>query len=147
MIITNLDRAACMALLEANRGGRLACAKDGQPYIVPVTFTKDGGYLYGFSLEGQKIDWMRANPKVCVQVEEYAGKDEWKSVIVYGAFEELPDEIGHKIQREKAWSLLSKHAEWWAPGGQKPAGETPRPHLFYRIRIDEVTGRQALPGN
>lgn len=134
-----------MDMLEANRSGKLACARDGQPYLVPVTFSKDGGYLYGFSLEGQKIEWMRANPKVCVQVEEFVDKSHWKSVIVYGEFEELPDMVGHKVQREKAWSLLSKHAEWWAPGGQKPAGETPRPHLFYRIRIVDVTGRQAQP--
>ena len=36
------------------------------------------------------------------------------------ANEELPDVIGHKRERERAWSLLSRHANWWEPGGLKP---------------------------
>lgn len=144
MIISNMDRSGCMTLLEKANAGRLACSKDGQPYLVPITFVKEGGYLYGFSLEGQKVEWMRENPKVCVQVDEFANAREWKSVIVYGKFEELPDRIGSKIQRERAWGLLSRHAEWWEPGGLKPAGVAPTPHLFYRIQIEELTGRQAL---
>jgi len=145
MIIVEMDRSQCMALLASSRHGRLACARDGQPYIVPITYAADGHNLYSFSLVGQKIEWMRANPKVCIEVDKSPNAREWQSVVAYGRYEELPDRIGWKVQRERAWSLLSQEAEWWAPGGYKPAGQPPTPNLFYRIVIDEVTGRHAFP--
>lgn len=145
MIITQMNRAECMALLSETRLGRLACSRDGQPYLVPITYAADGDELYSFSLLGQKVEWMRANPKVCVQVDEFDQGRGWKSVIAYGRFEELPDRIGSKVQRERAWSLLSQHAGWWEPGGLKPAAEAPVAHLFYRIVVESVTGRQAIP--
>ena len=143
MIIAELDRSECMALLAAARLGRLACCNDGRPYVVPVHFALEGEFLYGFSLVGRKIAWMRANPHVCVQVDEFDPDRQWRSVVVNGRYEELPDRIGWKVQRERAWSLLSRHAGWWEPGGLKPVTEGTAPHLFYRIGIDEVTGRQA----
>ena len=63
---------------------------------------------------------MRQNPKVCVITEEHSDGKQWKSVVVEGTYEELPDEIGHKRDRERAWSLLSKHVDWWQPGALKP---------------------------
>ncbi len=147
MIVTEMDKSACLALLKDSRFGRLACAKDNQPYVVPISFVVEGNYLYGFSLLGQKVDWMRINSKVCVQVDELEGPQKWRSVVISGLYEELPDRIGFKVQRDRAWSLLSQHAQWWEPGGLKPIGEQPTPHLFYRIGIGEISGRQASPAD
>ena len=47
--------------------------------------------------------------------------------------------------RQFAWSLLQKHANWWEPGALKP-GEAQAgtgSHLFYQIRIETISGRQA----
>ncbi len=143
MVITEMDRAACLALLHATRLGRLACANEGQPYIVPISFVAQGNFLYGFSLIGRKIEWMRENAKACVQVDEIDTRRRWRSVVVYGRYEELPDRVGTKVQRDRAWSLLSQTAQWWEPGGLKPAEGAPTQHLFYRITMDEITGRQA----
>jgi uncharacterized protein len=145
MIITQMDHSECMKLLDEARLGRLACASGQQPYVVPITYAADGHDLYSFSIIGQKVEWMRANPKVCVQVDDFHQGRGWKSAVVYGRYEELPDRIGSKIQRERAWSLLSQHAGWWEPGGLKPAAEAPMEHLFYRIVVENVTGRQARP--
>ena len=79
------------------------------------------------------------------EVDEFLDGHAWRSVIAYGRYEELPDRVGSKVQRERAWTLLSREAEWWAPGGFKPVAQAPAPHLFYRIVIDEVTGRHAFP--
>ncbi len=142
MIIAELDRSQCKALLSSARLGRLACCKEGRPYVVPIHFVAEGGYLYSFSLLGKKIEWMRTNPLVCVQVDEFGRDREWRSVVVDGRYEELPDRIGWKTERDRAWSLLSQHANWWEPGGMKPIPEGATPHLFFRILIEEMSGRQ-----
>jgi nitroimidazol reductase NimA-like FMN-containing flavoprotein (pyridoxamine 5'-phosphate oxidase superfamily) len=147
VIIKEMTAQECSAVLSSSRMGRLACARENQPYIVPVTFALEDDHIYSFSMIGQKVEWMRQNPKVCLHVDEFGEGREWKSVVVYGTYEELPDRIGTKRQREHAWSLLSKHASWWEPGGLKPVpgpSGSPTTHLFFRISVDRVTGRQAI---
>lgn len=146
MIIRTLSTPECTALLKANRLGRLACAKDRRPYIVPIHYAYSDNHLYAFSMPGKKIEWMRDNPLVSVQVDERGEGRGWRSVVLDGLYEELPDRIGHKLEREHAWSLLSKHANWWEPGGLKPVtppmSDQP-PHVFFRILIEQVSGREA----
>lgn len=144
MNVLEMIRAECIDLLSAERLGRLGCCKDDQPYVLPITFALDGNYLYSYSLTGQKIEWMRANPAVCVLVDRLTAHDNWQSVVVFGRFEELPDQIGSKHIRERAWSLLSRDANWWEPGAVRPATRAPTPHLFYRIMIESLTGRRAV---
>ncbi|MGX8010010.1 pyridoxamine 5'-phosphate oxidase family protein [Mesorhizobium sp. ORM8.1] len=147
MLIRTLSTLECTRLLTANRVGHLACAKDGQPYIVPFYYAHADNHLYAFSMPGKKIEWMRANLLVAVQVDERGHGRGWRSVVVEGRYEELPDRIGHKVQRDHAWALLSKHADWWEPGALKPETATvaeSQPHVFFRIAITAVSGREAL---
>jgi uncharacterized protein len=145
MIVKEMNRQECLALLSS--AGPTACSKDSRPYVVPIHFAFADNHLYSFSMPGQKIDWMRSNPNVCIQVDQFTEHREWQSVVVNGVYEELPDRIGSKGEREHAWSLLQTHADWWEPGGLKPI---PQPvasaatHLFYRIKIEAVTGRRAI---
>ena len=105
MIIRTLSTPECTAVLGANRLARLACAKDGRPYVVPIHYAYDHNYLYAFSMPGKKIEWMRANPLVSVQVDDRGEGPSWRSVVLDGRYEELPDRIGHKLARDRAWSL------------------------------------------
>jgi len=146
MHVRTMSAAECDALLERVRLGRLACSMDGKPYVVPFHFAYADGRLYAFSLPGKKIDIMRSNPQVCVLIEEPGTDRDWKSVVVDGFFEELEDRIGSKHLRERAWSLLSKHAEWWEPGAQKPATGSEGPRhgpVFFSIHIEQLSGREA----
>ena len=70
MSIQSMTEPASLELLARATLGRLACANEGRPYIIPMSVTYDANALYGFSTVGQKIAWMRANPHVCVEVEE-----------------------------------------------------------------------------
>ena len=147
MIIKELTEQECATVLLASNLGHLACAKDNLPYVVPITFAFADNNIYSFSLTGQKIEWMRENPHVCIQVDGFQKGREWKSIVAYGAFEELPDRIGWKRERDHAWSLLSKHANWWEPGGLKPlSAPAAASHLFYRIHVEKLTGRHAIGG-
>jgi nitroimidazol reductase NimA-like FMN-containing flavoprotein (pyridoxamine 5'-phosphate oxidase superfamily) len=146
MLIRTMTTLECTKLLDANRLCRIACARDGQPYVVPAYFVHSENHLFMFSMIGKKIDFMRANPLVSVVVEEHGERRQWKSVIVDGMYEELPDEIGYKRSRDHAWSILSKYNDWWEPGALKPLlppVSNELTHVFFRVSIDQISGREA----
>jgi len=108
MVIDHLERRDCDEVLARIGFGRLACVRDGQPYIVPIYFAHQPDFLYGFATVGQKIDWMRENPLVCVQVDEIFGAEDWVSVVILGSYEELSDTPEYQHTREWAKSLLKR---------------------------------------
>ena len=146
MQIRIMPRTECMKVLDEQRLCRIAYAREGRPYVVPLYFVRGDNHLYAFSMPGRKIEFMRANPLVSVLVEELHENRRWKSVIVEGRYDELPDRIGFKQQREHAWSLLSQYPDWWEPGALKPVlppVSDHSPHIFFRVLIDQVSGRAA----
>jgi len=149
VLIRELNRQESLDLLSQSRLGRLACAHDAQPYIVPFYFACDNDYLYSFSTFGQKIEWMRANPSVCVEVDEVVSPQQWISVIVFGQFEEMPDAPEWQRAREYTHKkLLERNAIWWEPAYSRTVlgnKERPLAPFFYRIHIVQITGRRASP--
>ena len=148
MLINKMKTDECRDFLAHHEIGRLACARDGQPYIVPIYFVYEPDHLYGFTTPGQKVEWMRANPLICVQVDEIVTLDDWKSVVVLGRYEEIPETREHSAERNKAQSLLLKRASWWmtayAASMARGHDEAPLP-VFYRIRIGDISGLRASP--
>ena len=147
MLIQELTRQASLDLLARTRLGRLACAQGTQPYVVPFYFAYHDGYLYSFTTVGQKIEWMRANPLVCVEADEVVSPQQWVSVVVFGRYEELPKTPEWQLEREFAWKLLQQYAMWWEPGYVKTnlhGTERPLVPIFYRIYVDRITGHRAI---
>ena len=148
MFIHEMTFNECCTALEKVNVGRLACAHDGQPYAVPINFAFDGNYLYGFTTLGQKVEWMRANPLVCLEVDEVISESEWMSIVVFGQYEELPDEPKYEHARKRALSFLQKRANWWEPAALSPEHRnqchslTP---IVYRIHVKKITGHRAMP--
>src|SRR5690242_8000739 len=148
MLIQEMTRQASLDFLARMHSGRLACAQDAQPYVVPIYFSYSEGCLYSFSTVGQKISWMRSNPLVCVQADEVVSLRNWISVVVFGRFEELPDVPEWSYQRALAHELLERRAAWWEPGYARTilhGAERPLVPIFYRVHITGVTGHQASP--
>jgi nitroimidazol reductase NimA-like FMN-containing flavoprotein (pyridoxamine 5'-phosphate oxidase superfamily) len=146
MVITELPPNACLELLDRARLGRLACAQGLQPYVVPFYFVHYHGCLYSFSTVGQKIVWMRANPLVSVQADEIVNQEQWKSVVVFGRYEEIPDTPEWAVERGTATALLQKNAVWWEPGNAKTilkGGERRQVTVLFRIHLNRITGHDA----
>ena len=148
MLIRNLTAEECRAVMTRTVVGRLACARDNQPYVVPIYFAYEAHHLYGFSTVGRKIEWMRQNPKVCVEVDEVVDHFHWMSVIVTGRYQELPNTPEFSSERLHALTALEKRLLWWQTAfatRQLPTRhETPDP-LFYCIYVDSMTGLRAVP--
>ena len=90
MVIQEMTERECRAMLAGTKVARLACARNNQPYIVPIRVDLDGEFLYGYATLGHKIEWMRENPLVCLEIDEVITHAHWTSVVVFGRYEELP---------------------------------------------------------
>jgi nitroimidazol reductase NimA-like FMN-containing flavoprotein (pyridoxamine 5'-phosphate oxidase superfamily) len=146
MLIEELTGQASLDLLAGTRLGRLACSQGAQPYVVPIYFASDKASLYSFATVGQKIEWMRANPLVCVEADKVVGPEQWVSVVVFGRYEELADTPEWQGALAFAYKLLQPTAMWWEPAYAKTIQRgTPRPlvPVFYRIHVVQITGHRA----
>lgn len=149
-MIKDLDKKVCMDLLKNNYIGRLAYIAKGEPFIIPITFyyhDEDNTCIISYSAEGHKIDSMRANHRVSLEVDEITSVNRWQSVLVRGLFEEL-------VQIDAKY-----HLHQFAEGVKKviAAREKENPQfigefssklkgegnpIVYRIKILEITGKQ-----
>jgi nitroimidazol reductase NimA-like FMN-containing flavoprotein (pyridoxamine 5'-phosphate oxidase superfamily) len=148
MLIHTLNKKECGDLLRRLGFGRLGCASENQPYVVPTYFAYEPDRLFGFSMVGQKIEWMRENPLVCVEADEVIDHDNWASVLVLGRYQELADEPKYAVLQHHAYSQLEKRAQWARPAlasaqtRDERFGPCP---VFYCIQVGAMTGKHALP--
>ena len=132
-----LSRAEIDAFLESQRIARLGCHADGETYVVPVIYGYDGDSVVAVTTEGRKISMLRANPSVCVEVDEYDtdGRGSWRSVIAQGAYEELSG--------DDVWAALDVLRERFARSAGRAA--EPRPLgddvVVFRVRLLELSVR------
>lgn len=148
MHIEELTRKASLDFLAGSRLGRLACANQSQPYVTPFYFAYHDQWIYSFSTVGRKIEWLRANPLACVEVDDTKNFEEWTSVVVFGRYEELTKTVEGQAARDLAYKLLQQHKLWWEPGYARTVIHgAPRPlePVYYRLSIDEISGHRATP--
>jgi hypothetical protein len=146
MQIDELNQTECREILSRASMARLGCSLNDQPYVVPVGIAYEENDIYVFSTLGQKIKWMRSNPKVCVQVDEIRSQSDWTSVIANGEYQELP-EPQFENERNHARKLLQERHRWWlnpmAERRIRLRDEEIKP-MFFRIRVSSVTGLRGM---
>jgi len=147
-MIRELTESEIWELARSVSFAHLGCSADGRLYVVPVSFTVDGGRILGMTTAGMKIEMMRKNPDVCVQVEAVESLTSWQSGILWGRFEELEGQE----RAEAARLLLDKYGALYENLGQATlrgrVAAPPRldnqaaPMIAYAITITEVSGRR-----
>ena len=146
-MIGTLNETQVNALLDRILYGHLGCQAGGKLYVVPISFARDGDILYGHTTDGLKIDIMRENPNVCVQVDEVKDLAEWESAIVWGRYEELKD----KDEIEAMVKLIDRYGPIFdtIPDADERGRDVAPPrldgraahHVLYRVKITEKSGR------
>jgi len=144
-MIGELTKEEMQTLLKEQLIGRMACYGDGQLYLVPVSYAYHEQYIYVRSLEGLKIDIMRRNPDVCFEVDNVSDMANWRSVVVWGRFEELENEnrkqgVDILLRRHmpmNSSSLAHLSATWpfKADNSEDVSG------VIFRIVISRMTGK------
>lgn len=143
-MVGELTRAEIEALLRSEVVARIGCHADGRTYVVPITYVYDRGAIIGHSREGMKVELMRRNPAVCVEIDHVEDLGNWRSVIVRGRYEELSGAAA-VAALEKLVARLEPLAtgETSAPphGPAAAHADAAAGLVVYRIEIDEETGR------
>ena len=136
MNIDRLNQTDSLALLKACCLGRLGCIADGLPYVVPINYYFDGDDIYSHATPGKKIDAMRSNPRVCLQVDDIKDSYNWRSVIAYGTYEEISDEAEQAKIMEKLFARVPD----MTPVESRQSIEL-KTIVVFRIKLDKITGR------
>jgi len=146
------DREVMGAFLRESHVGRLGTvARDGYPMVKPLNFVYHDGKIYFHSAkEGEKIENIRQNSKVCFEIDlpiAYVESGEnpcgaeylYRSVIAKGTAS-IVDDAGEKI------SALRLLMEKYQPEGGY--GDFPMEKLaitcVVRIDVQEMTGKEDL---
>lgn len=133
---------------------------DGWPYVVPVFFVVVEGAIYLHSARsGHKLDNLRADPRVCLQVEELVGlvrppgspceaSAHYRSVVVFGTARPVkaPEERAAAL-RELVRKYLPEYPGDTAGIGGAPGSVDDEAEDCCVVRIDPevVTGKAHLP--
>jgi uncharacterized protein len=141
--VEDMAPAEMHALLQRESYGHLGCSRDGRPYVVPMQYAYDGKELYFFTTEGMKTQFIDANPKVCLQVEEITDSTHWRSVMVIGEAEQLTN--AEELQR--AMKLITERNPSLTPAISATQLDTWGRAVdiaLYRIRPDLMDGRKTV---
>jgi nitroimidazol reductase NimA-like FMN-containing flavoprotein (pyridoxamine 5'-phosphate oxidase superfamily) len=136
-MIRGLSQDKSRELLRRGSIARLGCIAGNEPYVVPVNYVCDGESVLVHSLPGRKVAAMRANPRVCLQVDEIEDELGWKSVLAFGSYEEITD----AQERGRAMNRLLSRFPKLTPVESYIAGDTNTPApIVFRIRVDKISG-------
>ena len=145
----NLSKQECLELLARNYLGRIAFISGGSPDILPITYFYDSDKhsIITYSGQGGKIDAMRANDAVSFQVDEIMALDKWKSVLLYGEYEEIrgidAKHLLHEFSEGVKKIIMKKEAkspEFISEFSSKVGSD--KIPIVYRINIYEIKGKQ-----
>jgi uncharacterized protein len=71
---TRDDKQQMEELLRAECVGHIAMCAEGELYLVPLNYAyAEGKVLFHCSLQGKKLDMIRANPQVCFEISRQHG--------------------------------------------------------------------------
>jgi nitroimidazol reductase NimA-like FMN-containing flavoprotein (pyridoxamine 5'-phosphate oxidase superfamily) len=132
-VIGQLHPDEIESMLHHQHVGRLACLVGGRAYVVPITYAYAGGDVYGHMVGGRKLAALRADPRVCFEVDERADPTTWCSVVAEGVYEEVTD----AAERRAALGLLAAAEPATLPTAAAAPG------VVFRLRLIDKTGRFA----
>lgn len=144
-MLGELSQTEIVKLLSDEVVARIGCHANGRTYVVPITYVYEDAAIIGHSGDGMKIEMMRKNPFVCVEVDRMANLANWRSVVAWGHYEELSGAaIVAAIEKLAKRLEPLMVSETSVPGrGADRGGHQAPAHgvVVYRIRLTEMTGR------
>jgi nitroimidazol reductase NimA-like FMN-containing flavoprotein (pyridoxamine 5'-phosphate oxidase superfamily) len=107
--IPKMAKAEYDSLIKRQNVSRIAFCAGGHAYIAPFMYVFDGKYLYFLSTKyGRKIEYFKSNPRVSVEIEEYAPDlSSFTFVSLQGTLEEVQDPAQKKKVRQQFVRMIA----------------------------------------
>lgn len=108
--IPKMPKADYDALIERQYVSRISFGACDHPYIAPFMYVFDKKYLYFLSTKyGRKMEYFAKNPKVSVEIEEYApDMSVFSFVSLQGMLEEVTDPAQKKKVRQQFVEMVAE---------------------------------------
>jgi uncharacterized protein len=123
--------------------GHLGLARGHHPYVVPVHYAFDDPFIYIYTTEGKKTEIIRANPEICLQVEDVQDEKNWQSVMITGTAEQIID----LKEREHALEFILASNPTLTPAVSirwMDCWVRENIEVIYRIKPRMLTGRETV---
>lgn len=154
-MVGRLNELMIDEVLEENIIGRLGYTDGHRIFIIPISYLYyDRRYLLAHSREGKKIEIFRKNPDICLSVDQIQNLSNWKSVLIWGKYEEITDKreryyaLDLLIRRIFRYKSTEKAANPDLPGIDESMIIPDREKaIVYRIKIEKVSGRFEINKN
>lgn len=143
-----LARGECQAVLARNHVGRIAWSHGSHTEIEPIHYVHAGAWLFGRTSPGAKLDTLAGNFHhawpVAFEVDEVEELFRWRSVVAHGNFYQIGPG-GAPWEREE-WAAGVEALRRLVPGTFGEADPVPFRTVVFGIAVQEVSGREARPG-
>jgi hypothetical protein len=107
--IPRMTKSEYDALIERQYVSRISFGACEHPYIAPFMYVFDKKYLYFLSTKyGRKMEYFAKDPKVSVEIEEYApDMSRFSFVSLQGSLEEVKDPAAKKKIRQQFVDMVT----------------------------------------
>ena len=146
-MIQELETSECLKILDSNFIGHLAYIFGKSPYVVPVTYFYDAeeNFILSYSAKGHKIEAMRKQASIALQVDDIQSIQSWHSILVHGSFEELEGSTAKNnlrmfVEGVQDTIVKSNRAKlrFIQDFSNRLQGKIP---IIYRMRISDIIGK------
>ena len=132
-----LSEDEALDLISRGAVGRLGCIDQDEPYVVPINYLLEERSIYSHSLPGRKLDAMRSQPRVCLQVDLVDDDLHWRSAIAFGRFEEIR---GQGARQTVLGKLLARFPRLTPVESMIVQDAAAPDSIVFRIVVDRITG-------
>lgn len=144
----NLEASANQFVLENNYLGHLSYIYQDKPFVVPITYfyNQKKNVIICYSGEGHKMNAMRLNNNVAMNVIDVDSLTKWRSVTIHGTFEQLFSSEAKSYLHEFSLGIKAlivekeqKELSFISEFSSKMVNDN-LPMIFI-IKIEEITGK------
>ncbi|MDP2089861.1 MAG: pyridoxamine 5'-phosphate oxidase family protein [Flavobacteriaceae bacterium] len=127
---------------------RIAMVDNGKPYIIPLNYGFNDGFIYIHSApEGKKIEILKENNQVCFEIESTAAtikheipckwSEKYRSIIGYGTVEFIHDS---ELKKEALEIIMKQHG---ATGTQNFEKKQVEFVVILKVKINQLSAKQS----
>ena len=136
------------AILDQAQVCRLALSDGERPYVVPLCFARQEQRIYLHSAaKGRKIDLLKRNPRVCIEVDRLLGLKPGESACSFGLYYESVVGFGTAIvvqdETEKRTALELLCRRYGVPGQMAFSDKALAGTMVLRVEFDQISAKRS----